>query len=124
MRKTLLLGLAVILMIALSFSTAHTKNYTYDSIIDPAEFYNWTEINRVQTGMHEGMVAFENPDKNATIRAVILFIRSKWLITYEYIIDDVKYKYEYNFDTKHFGLISKETLGTKTQIGGPYANKD
>ena len=113
MRK-ILLGLVVTFIIIFSFSAAHSQtNYTYDSIIDPAKFQNWKELTRVRTGLNEGMVSFENPDKNAVIKVVILLMRNHWLITYEYIIDGVKYKYEYDFDAKHFGLVSEETSGQK-----------
>lgn len=105
-------GFVVFIVLILS-GLVSASDYTYDSEIDPGEFQNWNIIKKVRTGLTEGMAVLENPDRTAKIKAVIVSMRGRFLITYEYMIGDKKYKYEYDFDTKHFGLVSGETLGEK-----------
>ncbi len=113
MRKTLLV-LVVMSVIILSFSIAHSQtDYTYDSIIDPAEFQDWDIVKKTRTGINEGMAVLKNPDKTAAINAVIVLMRNRWLMSYTYILDGKQYKYEYDFDTKHFGLVLMKTVGRR-----------
>jgi len=100
-----LVKIFLVLSIVLGVSGVALADYTFDGELDPGELPNWIVVMKVQTGPNEGEAVLKSRDPDAKINHVIVRMRGGYLITYEYMIDGKKYKYEYDFETKHFGLV-------------------
>lgn len=100
-----LVKIFLVLSIVLGVSGIVLADYTFDGEFDPGVLPSWAVVMKVQTGPNEGMAGLKNPDQDAKINHVIVTMRGGYLITYEYMIDGKTYKYEYDFETEHFGLV-------------------
>jgi len=100
----ILLVISVVLCVS---GVALANAYTSDSEIDPIEFYNWTVVEKHQTGPGEGTAVIENPDPNAKIKRATIKISEGSLLSYSYVIDGKTYEYKFNYETKNYDLIKE-----------------
>lgn len=105
--KSLIKTLLIISMV-LCVSGAAIAAHSFASEIDPKEFYSWTIVEKHQVGPGEGTVIMENPNPNAKIKKVTLYIQYAGLLWYSYDIDGKTYKYEWNYETRNYDSVEPE----------------
>ena len=86
-------------------SVVMAASFTFDSEIDPRDFYSWTIVEKNQIGPGEGTAIIENPDPNAKIRKAMLYIDRGLLKRYSYAIDGKTYEYKWNSEMFNYDLV-------------------
>ena len=99
-----LMTIFVVISMVLCF-TGTALAFTFDSELNPEEFYNWERVEFFRTSPYGGVVMLKNPDPNARIKVGSLNIYGGEVLSYSYVIDGKTYTYEFNNETNNYDLI-------------------